>query len=131
VKDPVCGTKPLLDKLGVKPGAKVDVLGVRDESFARDLRARTSDIVLGKVRGDSDIIFVATESKRDLAKLVSVQKKMRRDAAVWVVRPKGVTYLTERDVMAGGKAAGLVDVKIAAFSETHSGMKFVIRLRDR
>jgi hypothetical protein len=33
--------------------------------------------------------------------------------------------------MRGGLDAGLVDVKIAAFSETHTAMKFVFRLKDR
>jgi hypothetical protein len=37
-----------------------------------------------------------------------------------------VKTITEGDVMAAGKAAGLVDVKVVRFSETHTAEKFVI-----
>jgi hypothetical protein len=33
--------------------------------------------------------------------------------------------------MAAGKTAGLVDVKVVSFSETHTAEKFVIPRRDR
>jgi hypothetical protein len=33
--------------------------------------------------------------------------------------------------MKAGKAAGLVDVKVARFSDTHTAEKFVIPVRDR
>jgi hypothetical protein len=48
-----------------------------------------------------------------------------------VVRPKGRTEITEDDVMKAGKAAGLVDVKVVRFSETHTAEKFVIPLSRR
>jgi hypothetical protein len=34
-------------------------------------------------------------------------------------------------VMAAGKAAGLVDVKVVGFSSTHTAQKFVIPLKNR
>jgi len=45
---------------------------------------------------------------------------------LWVVAPKGVKEITEADVLAGGRKAGLVDVKVVRFSETHTAHKFVI-----
>jgi hypothetical protein len=54
---------------------------------------------------------------------------------LWVGWPKkasGVdTDLTEDQVREFGLAAGLVDNKICAVDETWSGLRFVIRLRDR
>mgnify|MGYP006361494715 CR=1 FL=1 len=44
-----------------------------------------------------------------------------------MIRPKGVQSITERDVMAAGKSAGLVDVKVAAIDTDWSGLKVVWR----
>jgi hypothetical protein len=40
--------------------------------------------------------------------------------------PKGSDAISERDVMTAGKAAGLVDVKVVRFSDTHTAEKYVI-----
>ena len=54
---------------------------------------------------------------------------------LWVSWPKKasgvVTDLTENDVMRIGLTAGLVDVKVCAVNEIWSGLKFVIRVKDR
>ena len=50
---------------------------------------------------------------------------------MWVVYPKGRTDPSEVDVLEAGKAAGLVDVKVARFSETHTALKFVIPVARR
>ena len=49
-----------------------------------------------------------------------------------MVRPKGGrSALRDTDLIDAGLAAGLVDNKIASFSDTHGAMRFVFRLRDR
>ena len=50
--------KPLLDKLGVKPGSKVAVVDLHDPTFMKLLRERTRDVVEGKPRTPCDIVFV-------------------------------------------------------------------------
>jgi hypothetical protein len=47
------------------------------------------------------------------------------------VRPKGSKAITEAETMAAGKRAGLVDVKVVSFSETHTAEKFVIPVAAR
>jgi hypothetical protein len=39
--------------------------------------------------------------------------------------------LRDTDVIDAGLAAGLVDNKIASFSDTHGAMRLVFRVRDR
>jgi hypothetical protein len=39
--------------------------------------------------------------------------------------------MNENDVRAIGLAAGLVDVKVCAVNDVWSGLKFVIRVKDR
>ena len=125
-------TKPLLDRLGVKPGAKVALVNLDDPGFVKLLRQRTSDIVKRKPRTPCDVVFVGAEEVRDLERLAEVKAWIEPNGAVWVIRPKGGRgALRELEVMAAGLAAGLVDNKIASFSDTHSAMRFVFRLKDR
>ena len=125
-------TKPLLDKLGVKSGAKVAVLDLDDPSFLNLLRERTTDIVFGKPRSACDIVFMGARQKRDLVRLKNVKHWIEPNGAIWVIRPKGGrSELRDTDLIEAGLAAGLVDNKIASFSETHGAMRFVFRLRDR
>lgn len=54
------------------------------------------------------------------------------NGAIWVVRPKGGrSALRDTAVIDAGLAAGLVDNKIASFSQTQSAMRLVFRLQDR
>lgn len=125
-------TKPLLDKLGVKPGSKVAVVDLDDPPFVRQLRARTRDVALGKPAGPCDIVFMGADEMRDLERLREVKRWIEPNGAIWVIRRKGVgSTLRDTDLINAGLAAGLVDNKIASFSETHGAMRFVYRLRDR
>ncbi len=119
-----------LDKLGVKPSHEVLVLGVDDAEFAGELAHRGARVTT-KASGQADVIFYAAASRAALDKLVPLQKHLKRAGAIWVIRPKGAQAITEADVMRAGKAAGLVDVKVARFSDTHTAEKFVIPVAKR
>jgi hypothetical protein len=122
--------KSLIDKLDVKPGARVVVLGVDDPAFRADLAARTSDVAT-RLRKDADVIFFAAATRAELGKLGKLRDSLVPTGAIWVVRPKGTKAITDADVIAAGKAAGLVDTKVAKFSETHSAEKLVIPVARR
>jgi hypothetical protein len=129
--DPVY-TRPLLDKLGVRPASKVAIVDVDDASFLKQLRARTSNVVRGKPRTPCDLVFAGATSADDLARLRDMKTWIEPNGAIWVVRPKGGRApISDVDVISAGLAAGLVDNKIASFSDTHSAMRLVFRLRDR
>jgi Protein of unknown function (DUF3052) len=132
VSPDVPSTRPLLDKLGVKPGAKVAIVDVSDAGFLSLVRQRTSDVVTGRPKSPADIVFLGAKSDADLKRLNEVKKWIEPNGAIWVVRPKGGrSEISDTDVIAAGLAAGLVDNKIASFSETHGAMRLVFRLRDR
>ena len=125
-------TKPLLDKLGVKPGSRVAILDLDDAEFLTMLRNRTKDIVLGKPRSPCDIVFMGADEMRDLQRLKTVKSWIEPNGAIWVVRRKGPgSPLRDTDLIEAGLSAGLVDNKIASFSDTHGAMRFVFRLKDR
>jgi hypothetical protein len=125
-------TRPLLDKLGVKPGSKVAIVNLDDPGFKQRVKERTSNIVTGKPRSKVDLVFMGADDAADLERLREVKEWIEPNGAVWVVRLKGGRgALRDTDLIDAGLAAGLVDNKIASFSDTHGAMRFVYRLRDR
>ena len=125
-------TRPLLDKLGVKPGSKVAVVDLDDAGFIKQVRERTTDVVIGRPRSKCDLVFMGARTFADLRRLNEVKKWIEPNGAIWVVRPKGSrSELRDTDLIDAGLAAGLVDNKIASYSDTHGAMRFVYRLRDR
>ena len=119
--DKIRNPKSLLDKLGVKAGQSVVVLGVRDAEFLAQLTAPGK-----RLKKDLDLVFLGAEQPADLERLAEIRTKLKPAGAVWVVYPKGVKTITQEDVMSATKLEGLVDVKVAAFSKTHTALKAVI-----
>jgi hypothetical protein len=124
--DDFVSTRPLIDKLGVKPMARVSVLGVKDNSFMALLRERTPDIS-SRLRKESDLIFYEADSEAELGKLKSLKSYILKEGAIWVVSLKGKqAKIRDVQVMAAAKAAGLIDNKVVSFSETHTSLRLVI-----
>ncbi len=123
--------KSVVQKLGIKPGQHVAVVHLDDPSFVADLEQAGAQVTLGKPKKNTDTIFYGASSRDDLSRLSALKPALAQNGALWVIRPKGVKTITESDTMAAGKAAGLVDVKVVKFSETHTAEKFVIRVADR
>jgi hypothetical protein len=119
-----------VQKLGVKPGMKVSVIGVADPAFAAELEATGAD-VSSRLRKDSDQVYVAIESAKDLERFRAALPSLKQDGAVWAIRRRGLNDASEAATMAAGIAAGLVDVKVARFSETHTAEKFVRPVKSR
>jgi hypothetical protein len=124
--DRIRNPKTLVDKLDLKPGARVGVLGVTDGEFAALVRARAGDVSIDALEPDSDAIFVQADANADLARIASLEPSIARNGAIWVVAPKGRSDIREADVLDAGRAAGLVDTKVVRFSDTHTAHKFVI-----
>ncbi len=126
--------KPVIDKLGVFPGARVTVVGLDDPDFRVVLAARTADITEGTPLPDTDLIFLAADSLAELAPIVELQRTLKPNGAIWVVSRKGrAATIRDVDVIGAALAAGLVDNKVVAFSATHTALRLVIprARRDR
>ena len=127
-------TTPLLDKLGVRPGSRVALVGDVDPggSFRALLADRTSDVTHGTPRPESDLVFLAAESTDELGALADLRGRIRPNGGIWVVSRKGrAATIRDVEVIAAAKAAGLVDNKVVSFSETHTSLRLVIPVADR
>ena len=93
-----------------------------------DLQAHKAD-VRPRLRAESDLIFFAADTAKDLERIADLRGYIKPDGAIWVVRRKGAeATLKDVDVINAGLAAQMVDNKIASFSDTQAAMRLVIRL---
>lgn len=120
-----------MEKLGVKEGMRIAVLGVEDPAFHEELLVRVEDLSQRQPKNKSDIIFLGIESKEKLDRISKLMTSIKPAGAIWTIYPKGQKHITQNDVMTAGKAAGLVDTKVVGFSETHSALKWVIPVAKR
>ena len=129
---PGYSTRPLVDKLGVKPGLTVYVDGGPPHT-AELLDGAPYTTRLPK-RADITLLFT-TDMSRLRKRLPLVVERTVTDGMVWVCWPKKAskvpTDLDENIIRDVGLAAGVVDNKVCAVDGTWSGLRFVIRLKDR
>jgi hypothetical protein len=125
-------TTPLLDKLGVKPDARVAILNLEAPWFEDLLRERTVDIQHGRPKPDTDLVFLGADVPPDLECLADLRTRIRPNGAIWVISRKGkAATLRDVDVIEATLAAGMVDNKVVSFSDTQTALRAVIRIRDR
>ena len=129
---------PLPKKLGIKEQFRVAFL-----DLPSDVRAELKDALKtcriakdGKSKDPLDFAMIFAKNTAELKKKFAEMSKQLAPAGIlWVSWPKkasGVaTDLDENEVRRIGLDAGLVDVKVCAVSDVWSGLKFVIRIKDR
>jgi hypothetical protein len=115
--------RSLLDKLGVKDGLRVVVLDVVDADFSGELAGRDVQLV---DEGPADIVVWGIDEAADFGRLPDLIEWIRPAGAVWAVWVKGRKELNANHVRDAALDAGLVDVKVARFSATHSALKLVV-----
>jgi hypothetical protein len=121
----------LIDKLGVRPGQRIAVLGVESAEFLKELAARVPEYTRGKRMDEADLIFFSAERVADLGQLSSLARALQKNGAIWVVYPKGQKHIREMDVIGAGKSVGLTDNKVCSFSVTHTALRFCIPVAKR
>jgi len=129
--DKIMHPKSRIEKLGVKSGARVALVGEFAREFVDELRKQTENIATRSLKSKPEWIFLSAEAQRDLAQIARLAESMPPTAGLWIIYPKGRAELTETDVIAAGRKAGLKDVKVVGFSATHTGLKFVVSLDRR
>jgi hypothetical protein len=127
---------PLFKKLGIKPEFQVVLNGLPADVKAELRPALQSCRIARDGRGPLDFAIIFVKSQAEMKKqFFGVARQLAPAGMLWVSWPKkssGVaTDLTDNKVRRIGLEAGLVDVKVCAVSEVWSGLKFVIRVKDR
>jgi hypothetical protein len=127
---------PLDRKLGIKPGQRVALLGAPDGFEGETLVLPDGVRVARRAGGKADVIVSFHTRRAELARRLPALRAMMEPAAgLWVAWPKKAakleTDMTEDVVREIALPTGLVDNKVCAIDATWSGLRLVIRLRDR
>jgi hypothetical protein len=122
--------KSLADKLGIKPGMRIAVAlpdaRIDPDEFLRPLRERTDDVTFGEPNPETDLVFFEADSVPELAALGALRGSLKPNGGIWVVSPKGDPSIRDVDVIQAAKDAGLVDLKVVRWSETHTALRLVV-----
>ena len=129
---------PLSKKLGIKPGHRVALLNAPDgiQQTLGELPEAVELLTDSRSGPGLDvIIFFTTELSGLKKRFNAIAKRLTPSGGFWIAWPKrasGVaTDLTEDIIRVVGLDAGLVDNKVCAIDDTWSGLRFVIRVKDR
>jgi hypothetical protein len=127
---------PLPKKLGIKEQFRVAFLGLPSDVKAELKNALATCRIAKADTEPLDFAMIFVKSAAELKKqFAEISKQLAPAGILWVSWPKkasGVaTDLDENEVRRIGLDAGLVDVKVCAVNEIWSGLKFVIRVKDR
>jgi len=123
-------------KLGIKAGARVALIGAPDDFRTALGELEPGVAVQRRLRGRFDVIVAFfTERSALERRLPALRAALEDDGGLWLAWPKrasGVaTDLGDGAVREAGLASGLVDNKVCAIDSTWSGLRFVVRVRDR
>lgn len=131
VKDPVVpsemSAKPAVEKLGVKPGFKVALLG-SPRGFADTLKPLPARVKFtARPEKDADLYLCFARHARELhAHLLTVGEADRQ--TLWLMWPKKASNVASdldgNIVRETGLRSGWVDFKVCAVDETWSGLAF-------
>ena len=131
---------PLARKLGIKPGARLVLVGAPEEMPAW-LAPLPEQVEIGRPgagagnRAADVIVFFTREAAQLEAEFPALARALKPAGGLWLAWPKKSakvpTGLSDTVVRKIGLAGGLVDNKVCAISETGSGLRFVYRLKDR
>jgi len=129
---------PLAKKLGIGEGHRLLLLGA-PRGFPRALEPLPAGVeARSDLRGSRpfDVLVLFCPDRRRLEReLPRCRGRLNPASGLWIAWPKkasGVpTDLDDSVVRACGLGAGLVDNKVCAIDDVWSGLRFVIRKRDR
>jgi len=127
---------PLQKKLGIKEGFTIKL--VNTPAYYFDLFTEIPEELAESInpKVEKDFIHFFTKDSLEFEKaLPGFMKEMKQNGMIWVSWPKKaskvVTDVTEDVIRNYALAIGLVDVKVCAVDEIWSGLKLVIRVKNR
>ncbi len=128
--------KPLIDKLGIRPGMKV--LLIHQPGNYYDLLPANINRQLCKKNETPDLVHLFVKSLKELDNEMQKMKpalEKNPSLVIWVSwhkkSSKIPTDVTEDHIRNYALHTGLVDVKVCAVSEIWSGLKLVVPLNKR
>jgi Protein of unknown function (DUF3052) len=119
--------RSVVQKLGVKPDERVEVVGDVGAGLRKDVKEALGR---GLVRsGQLDGAIVRVESVEEAEEVFeSYRPRLRDTGYLWLITPKRGQegYVNQMALVPGGKRHGLIDNKTCSIDEERSGIRFVV-----
>jgi hypothetical protein len=119
--------RSVVQKLGVKPDERVEIVGDVGPGLRRDVK---DAIGRGLVRsGELDGAIVMVQSLEEAEDAFDTYRPRLRDTGyLWLITPKRGQegYVNQMALVPGGKRRGLIDNKTISIDEARSGIRFVV-----
>lgn len=125
---------PLVEKLGIKKGHVIYLENIPDHYFEL-VKIPSSIKTVGNPEQNLNFIHVFVTEKHNLNQILPKLKTyLSKKGMIWISWPKRTssieTDLDENVIREIGLKYGLVDVKVVAFDEDYSGLKFIFRVEE-
>ena len=116
-----------VQKLGVKPAQRVEVIGDVGSGLRRDVKQAVGRGLVRSGELDGAIVLVESEEAAKEA-LVRYRARLRDTGYLWVItRKRGhESYLNQMTLVPHAKRLGLIDNKTCSIDEDRSGIRFVV-----
>ena len=127
---------PLARKLGIKENQRIALVNA-PKNFQEELGSLPAGaVVVAGLQSSLDLILFFAGSQSELLKnFARLAARLVPNGMLWVAWPKkssGIkTELSFEVVQRVGLEEGLVDTKVCAVNDVWSGLRFVIRVKDR
>jgi hypothetical protein len=128
--------RSILDKLGIQPGHAVAFANALQEiapELPQRILERTGRSPATENEALDMVLAVINETTDAVVLLKQWREHLLPNGSIWLLTAKRGQpgYVDQREVIAAGQQAEVVDTKVCSVSSTVSAMRFVIRKKDR
>jgi hypothetical protein len=116
-----------VQKLGARPGERVEVIGDVGTGLRRDLKDRLGRGLVRSGELDGAVALVESEDEAKEA-LVLYRSRLKDTGYLWLVTWKRghEHYLNQMSLVPHAKKLGLIDNKTCSIDDERSGIRFVV-----
>jgi len=116
-----------VQKLGIKPGQRVEVAGDLGADLRRELREALGRGFVRSAELDAAIVLVESEEEAE-EQMVTYRPRLRDAGHLWLVTWKRGHdgYVNQMQLVAPARRVGLIDNKTCSIDDERSGIRFVI-----
>jgi Protein of unknown function (DUF3052) len=128
--------RDVLDKLGIKPGQSIafEYTGQAIDPLLHQRILERAGRQAATDKENVDVVLATLDEQGDcIALLTKWRARLVPNGGIWLLTAKRGQpgYLDQRELIASGQQAGVVDNKVCSISATTSAMRFVIRKQKR
>ncbi len=126
----------ILEKLGIQPGHAIAFAHEAREidlDLSQSILERTGRFPATKDEALDIVLAVVDETTDAIEVLKKWREYLTPSGGIWLLTAKRGQpgYVDQRELIAAGQQAGVVDNKVCSVSPTLSAIRFVIRKKDR